>query len=91
MRILAWHFFKRRDAIKARCTLCTKEISYNGNTTNLNRHLKDIHSNAFNAYKNQIEKGQLELEEEAIDFTEDEEDESCASSLQRHSVVSTRL
>lgn len=40
-----WEYYEKiKDAPKARCTLCNKELSYRGGTTNLRTHLECKHS-----------------------------------------------
>lgn len=48
-------FSKKIDNVKVQCSLCNKLISHDGNTTNLNRHLKNKHTVAFNTYKEQMQ------------------------------------
>ena len=40
-----WEYYEKiKDAPKARCTLCNKQLSYRGGTTNLHTHLVCKHS-----------------------------------------------
>ena len=40
-----WEYYEKiKDAPKSRCTLCNKELSYRGGTTNLRTHLECKHS-----------------------------------------------
>lgn len=44
-RSKAWNCFKKKNSSIAVCKICTKEVKYCGNTSNLFKHLKN-HSNA---------------------------------------------
>lgn len=50
-----WHFCEKIDSVLARCKLCLATVVHDGNTTNLNRHLKEKHRRPYLAYKNSLE------------------------------------
>lgn len=42
-----WKLVKRIDSRTVKCTLCLNEVAYCGNTTNIHRHLREKHPQAY--------------------------------------------
>ena len=58
-----WDFFEKvKDANKAKCTVCLKEFSYRGGTSNLREHLVSRHSEVYEHKKKKDSKDQTNID-----------------------------